>query len=198
VGDKLIFGLFVGLCVLGIVAALFPQTCSPSKNPQAKLEPSRTTTLGMLRLVHGHHPSCEEFVDHEFAMKGKKICVGCAGLIFGAVSASLIAASYFFYDYKYPFYTGYVGLVFVFLGLMHIPLFRVRILVLRFVFNALFVIGFAFLIVAVDGVGSSSIDLITIGLFINWIYTRIQVSRWDHDSICLSCGQKCEDYVLNV
>ena len=53
------------------------------------------------------------------------------------------------------------------------------------------VAGFALLLVVVDEIGSLELDLIFIGLCVFWMFTRIQLSSWDHERICSGCGYRC-------
>ena len=86
---------------------------------------------------------------------------------------------------------GLLGLAFIILGLLYIPVLKNLPISLRSVINALFVVGFPLTLMVVDGVGNMEIALITIGFFVFWMYTRIQLSQWGHSKICDGCDEPC-------
>lgn len=195
-GGLLAWAVFSSICVLGAAATVFPHHCSLSIALPDNLDESRFTVLKGVRFVHGHHPACGEFGGHELAFRGKSFCAGCTGLLIGSVSAVALATLYFVYDHRLPTVSGYFGLVFVILGLLYnIPLEGGPPL-LRTALNVLFVIGFALILVSVDGAGDIGVDLFAIGLFVYWMFTRIQISRWRHDRICRGCDEPCEKKVV--
>ena len=191
-GKLLVWTVFSLLCLLGAMATFFPHHCSPSVILPEDLDQSRFTTLKGVRLVHGHHPTCGKFGDHEFNIGLKTFCAGCAGLFMGAVAGLSVATLYFVHHQSLPTSSGYIGLGFVILGLLYIPFFKAGFTMIRTVLNALFVLGFALVLVAVDGVGSLVLDLIVIGLCSYWMFTRIQLSRMSHDIICDGCDEACD------
>ena len=186
-----IWSLFSALCILGSSATLFPHICLRSDRRPEELDPSRISNLFGIRVVHGHHPRCGEFQGHELLVNDKTFCAGCIGLLLGASTALILSTLHFFSGFTYPWATSFVGLGCVVLGLLHIPLLRTSILILRTAFNLALVAGFALLLVGVDEIGSLELDLIAIGLCVFWMFTRIQLSSWDHERICRGCGYRC-------
>lgn len=189
----LVWAVFSALCILGAIATLFPHHCSSSISLPEGLDPSRYTSLGGVRLVHGHHPRCGGFEDHEFTFRGKTFCAGCTGLLIGAISSLSLAAVHFLFNYRIPAMVGYIGLGLVSLGLLYIPLVKNKTPPLRTAVNASFVLGFAILLSAIDGVGNLIFDVIVIGLCVQWMSTRIQLSRWSHGVVCGGCDEPCEE-----
>jgi hypothetical protein len=191
-GGVLVWAVFSVMCLLGAVATLFPHRCSSSVNVPSDLDESRYTMLMGIRLVHGHHPGCGKFGGHELVLNGKTFCAGCTGLFAGAIAALSTATLYFIFDYRPPALAGYVGLGFVVLGLLYNILLKEGPPFVRTALNFLFVLGFALILVAVDGVGDPGLDLFAIGLCTYWMFTRIQLSRWSHDRICGACDEDCD------
>ncbi len=190
------WAVFSTICLLGAVATLFPHYCNPSLILPDDLEPSRITILKGVRFVHGHHPTCGRFDGHEFVIGGKTYCAGCTGLLVGALSSFSVATINYFYHYRPPAVSGYIGLGFVALGLLYIPILKAETPLLRATFNALFVLGFALVLVAVNSAGNAGFELIVIGLSSYWMLTRIQLSRWSHDATCGACDEVCDKKVV--
>lgn len=191
----LVWSVFTSLCVLGAFATLFPHRCSPSISLSESLEPQRYTLFMGIRLVHGHHPACGHFRDHEIILRRKTFCAGCTGLLVGAVASIIFAILYFVYNFRLPAVSGYLGLGFVVLGLVFIPLVKTR-PVFRSGINALFVLGFSLVLISVDRMGNLGFDLVVIGLCVYWIFTRIQLSRWSHDTVCGGCDEPCDEKMV--
>jgi 4-hydroxybenzoate polyprenyltransferase len=84
-----------------------------------------------------------------------------------------------------------LGLVFIIFGLLYIPVMKNLPNVLRTVINAIFVVGFSLALMVVDGIGNTEMALTTIGFFVFWMYTRIQLSQWNHSLICDGCDEQC-------
>ena len=84
-----------------------------------------------------------------------------------------------------------LGLAFVTLGLLYIPVLKNLPTGLRTAVNAIFVVGFTLTLMVVVGVGNAEMALITIGFFVFWMYTRIQLSQWRHNVICDGCDEHC-------
>jgi hypothetical protein len=199
----LIFGLIGSL---GLIAVLSPKECSKifyhrkerdSLGRQHNYQESHVASSGTsfilgLKIVHGHHPSCERFSSHEFRIRDKTFCTGCTGLLLGA-SISLLGAPIYFSNDSFvpPFLVG-IGLLGVALGLL-LPLFNLQRIVLRLSLNALFVFGVFLMLIGIDSlVQSLFIDLFLILSSIFWLLTRMSLSQWNHKRICHECKNKCE------
>jgi hypothetical protein len=187
-----IWTLFSTLCLLGASATLFPHLCGHVKSPLEALGPSRITTFQGILIVHGHHPLCGEFQCHEITINGKTFCASCVGLLLGAITAIFLATHHFIYRITYTMSASLIGLGFIILGLLYIPFLKTFSPVLRSLFNWAFVVGFALLLVGIDKIGILEYDMIAVGMFVFWMFTRIQMSRWDHGRVCLACGYRCD------
>ena len=190
-GNIYIWSIFTALLVLGAAATFFPRRCSRSIVNTEDLDPSRYTSISGVRLIHGHHSLCGQFTGHEFTVTGKSICAGCLGLFIGATSSLMLSAVYLMFNPVIPLGVGMLGLAFVTLGLLYIPFLKNLPTGLRTVVNAIFVVGFALTLMVVVGVGNVEMALITIGFFVFWMYTRIQLSQWRHNVICDGCDEQC-------
>lgn len=187
-----VFLLFTLICLLGAIATVLPHICGHRNLPNT-LDPIRYTNFWGVRLVHGHHRLCGEFKNHEIEYNGKTICAACLGLLIGAIIATTISFHHFMLGINYPQTAGYLGLLFTFLGLIYIPILKPENPLLRTFYNALFVAGFALILVVVDNSGSISYDYLIIGLSLFWMYTRINFSSWGHNQICNNCENHCKN-----
>ena len=187
-----VFLLFTSVCVLGAVATVLPHKCGHKGLPNT-LDPVRYTDYMGVRFIHGHHKLCGGFKNHEIEFKGKSICAACLGLLIGVIIAWSISFHHFILGFNYPQTTGYLGLLFTFLGLVYIPLLKPENPLLRTLYNSLFVVGFALILVVVDNKGVSANDYLIIGLSLFWMYSRIQFSSWGHNQICNHCDNPCDN-----
>ncbi len=190
-GNIYVWSIFVVLLMLGAAATFFPHICSRSIVSTEDLDPSRYTSISGVRLIHGHHMLCGRFADHELTVAGKSICAGCLGLLIGATSSLLLSAVYLLFNPAIPWGVGMLGLAFITLGLLYIPVLKNLPIGLRTAVNAFFVVGFALTLMVVVGVGNAEMALITIAFFVFWMYTRIQLSQWSHNVICDGCDEPC-------
>lgn len=184
--------IFSILCLLGAIATLFPHRCSPYITLSEKVASSRYSDLGTIRIVHGHHPICDRFEKHEFRIREKFFCSSCMGLLIGSITSFLISTLHYIYKLVLPDIFGFFSLIFIVSGLFYIPLIKVKPL-FRFIFNALFVIGFSLILVVMDKRNNFFLDLIIVCLSIFWMMTRIQLSRWSYHKICANCEQECKE-----
>ncbi len=115
------------------------------------------------------------------------------GILIGVCTALVITTLHFIFDVTFPSATAYIGLICVVAGLLFIPLKKTDTPLLHSGFHLALVAGFSLVIVVVDGLGSFEYDLLVLSLCIFWMYTRIQLSKWDHGRICEVCGFKCEE-----
>ena len=191
-GNLAAWAIFSILCILGGTATLFPRTCSHTTRSPEDLEPSRYTTIAGIRLIHGHHATCESFSGHELELGEKTYCAACTGLLIGAIIALAVATLGLVYGITLPPIAGYLGLALVLLGLIYNPLLKITDPILRTLINALFVPGFSLILVAADGQGNPGLDLLVIALSVYWMYTRIQLSSLNHDEICDGCEAPCD------
>jgi hypothetical protein len=174
---RLVFAL---ICILGIVAGLFPRFLSFSKAERRDGEG-----------VAGHHPDCGFFNGHSLKIMGSIRCAGCMGLVVGAI-ISLFGLS----SGSYPASFGieavfWGGVLFVALGLaqhfidmgngwVHLLL------------NTFFVIGAWLLFDSVQFLGlGAGVQVYFLASTVFWIWARIRASQWTHVYVCRGCPIKC-------
>ena len=207
---KPLIGSIYGLiCALGMWAAFSPKKCSrmfshqkeaihmeSGGSPGGDIDAEGTSHFLGLRIVHGHHPSCERFSSHEFRVGKKTFCIGCMGLFTGATAALVGTIAFFFAHWsvgQHGLFLTSLGVLGVALALLQFPLLNTQRPYLRFSLNAFFVLGTFLIIVGMDSlVRSGAIDLFFLLASVFWLLTRIALSQWDHERICRACGLPCE------
>ncbi len=175
--------LFTFVALLGIVAALRPDLCL---HRRVSDDPSRVSTLLGLRLIHGYHPLCDGFRGHEIWVGDKTLCAGCLGLVVGI----LISLAFIVLGSNPLSAFPLSGLILVSIGLLH-PLIRGRPPHLRLLLNAILPVGFALTLLSACGVGGLTLGLLALGFSLLWMITRVELSRWEHEVVCLNCGEPC-------
>lgn len=204
-----IIGLIYTLvCLLGMLAVFFPRRCSRLFNHENRTIDTRklrdssnskratqdTSLVFGLEIVHGHHPRCEDFSDHEIRIGNKTFCAGCLGLSFGALVSLAVTGLYFFGGWqigKGSFLAVVTGILAVAFGLLQLPTIRIRGLP-RLVPNVFLVIGTTLILIGVDALGNSVfLDSFLLVSSIFWLWTKMSISHRDHMRICKACGFEC-------
>jgi hypothetical protein len=201
--------IFCIICIFGILAALFPKQCSTTFHDKKdtnfekslsikcrKNQFKKNSTIFNIKIVHGHHTMCKEFSHHEFQILDKTFCLGCYGLLSGALLSLSAMISYLFglwlineYTFNFLVWFGIMG---VNLGLTKPLLARLKQRMIRYLVEILFVFSIFVLLVTVDlALKNMMTDFYLILLSLYWLWTKITVTRWDHDKICSICGYKC-------
>ena len=182
-----IFGI---LCFLGVLAVIFPTTCSRLLEPQKQNSvPSSTTYNSQERSISlkGHHPACGNYSAHVFQLLGKTCCAACVGLLFGGFFALVGSIFYFFVGLTvsdYSLILVVLGSVGIMIGLFQFA-FKGP---FRLLANTLFVVSTLLVLISVDSVvGGLFFDLFVLCLIVFWLFTRISLSKWDHKRICSGC-----------
>jgi len=189
----LVGSLFTALCMIGIIAAFLPQTCSAAldhhgpKNQtvDAQKRPDKKVTR------RAHHPDCGRFASHTVRICNKTGCAACLGLAIGASIALAGTAMYFFFGVdlvQANLNVLFAGQIAVAFGLGQ---FKLRGFT-RLVLNSIFVLGAFFTLVEIDTFTENVIaDIYLLAIIVVWIFTRILLSQWDHDRICRACTERC-------
>lgn len=187
---KPFFGsLFCIECTLGIFAGIFPSRCSGFLH--FNITQSINPITDGKKMLLGHHPSCGRFSTHIINLRGKVLCAGCTGLIFGAILSLLGAVLYFFLDFSIaldPFFPLWLGVTGVCSGLLQYHLFNWGGNIVHLLINVYFVFGAILFLIAIDSITKNWItELYFVVLTILWIITRIKLSQADHKRICTVC-----------
>jgi len=199
---KPVVGLVFGLvCVLGSLATVFPDTCSRGFGSVKKksrggwvhfsFKKGGSGSVGASAVLRGHHPTCAVFSSHVFRLHGRVLCATCSGLLLGGALSLVGVVVYFFVGFSVGgsvLLLGFVGLAGVAVGLLQSVLFRVRWSFVRVLSGLVFAVGALLVLVAVDGlVGDLFLDVFVVLLSVFWIFTRVSLSRWEHDGMCSMC-----------
>ena len=185
---------FIAVCVLGLVAALFPSSCSAV--PRAR---KSNTQNGFVSNMHkesfrAHHPACENYRTHILHVGNRELCATCSGLAVGAVVAVIGACWYFFgiFSAGMPSVLVLIGAVGVALGLLQSALPEFSNGSARFFASVFFVVGAFLMLISVDeSLESTFVDLFLVTLSLLWIATKIALSRRDHQRTCSQCSKFC-------
>lgn len=173
--------IFLLICLLGILAALYPSKCLKL----FKIETVQEYECQNKSLKNvGHHPDCGEFDDHIFMYHNKKYCLGCSGLITGAVMAILTCILYLIYGGIGTYF--YLGVLLVLCSLLQM-IFNIKIKLAKFLSNLALVWGSSLILVGF--IDSSNVFLCVYFLFliVVWIFTRTEISKRNHNLICKIC-----------
>ena len=182
--------VFSIICILGSFSALFPKQCS--KAFHFRREKTNFASHKASATSKGHHPDCQEFSAHVIHLSGYTLCAACTGLLLGALIALIGTFFYFFRGW----HLGEMGFLVVLIGSVELALgfFQLKFRgFVRLMLNALFVVGAFLILVGIDELTRSlSADLFITLLIVFWLFTRIQLSKWDHQRICGNCKSPCD------
>jgi len=199
--EPLVGSAFGIVCLLGILAVFFPNTCSKFFNIEKK-EKRQKTLLGFTHRnkstsdraslpLRGHHPTCGRFSAHVFGLGGRVFCATCSGLFLGAIVVLGGVAVYFFGNWQIEqnaFLLVLVGVAGVTLGLLQSPLQILQHGSIRLFSSFYFVVGTFLILVGIEELTrNTSLDLFLVVLSVFWLATRIQLSQWDHERTCSKC-----------
>jgi len=184
---------FAGVCILGILAVLFPSTCSRSfvAGRKEKGDHSRISHATASTLL-GHHPQCSGYSAHVFSVGRRVFCATCSGLFLGAFFALLGVGAFFFGNWQIRHNAAsavVVGVVGVSLGLLQSSLPTLQKGVVRLFTGAFFVVGTFLILLGIEELTHNvSLDLFIVALSVFWLVTRISLSQRDHERICSRCN----------
>ena len=182
--------VFALICLLGIIAVLYPEKCSKifDSPKNSKLTTTHTDNGNSCAVMQGHHPNCGGFSSHVINIGEHHLCAACTGLSVGAIMALVGTVLYFFMNWsvgEYVLFTVLLGVSGVALGFLQL---RSKGIV-RLALNICFVFGAFLVLIGIDeSVGSVFLDLFFVALIVFWILTRILLSQWDHRRICRRCN----------
>jgi len=203
----LLLSVFLVICLLGMLAAVYPTKCvhifNFKKDFKIHRPHSRVKTESHNNIVkyEGHHPDCGKFGSHVFIIYGKKYCAGCTGLFLGGIIAVIGTLIYYF-----GYYSGYlrifngqvvfwIGFFVVLFSLIQMIFINLNNNVIKFSSNLLLVLGSFLILIGIDTIrGNISLEIYFLVLVLFWILTRIRISQNNHNTTCLECGQASACY----
>jgi hypothetical protein len=184
---------FTAVCILGIIAALFPSSCSAIPTFGKDIGHGQLKSDVHETILQAHHPSCDNYSTHILNVGNKRFCATCSGLLTGAIIALFANLTYFFAgsqlgDLSTLVWIGSAGVV---LGLLQSGFPRVGGGLTRFFASIVFVLGTCLMFVSIDSaVGSIAVDLFFVSLSVLWILTKIALSQRDHKLTCSKCSSE--------
>jgi len=189
--------IFVIICLLGILIGVFPSKCLGILHFRIPNVASRKKEQNVSKMTEGkfsgHHPTCHQFKSHVLHLKGKTFCVGCTGLVIGAIISIFGSLLYFFLDFyvKYDIFVFLLGFFGVFCGLLQYRIPKMDSSKAHLFLNVTFVLGTFLLLIGVDKITSNFfLELYLLIIILFWIITRIILSQFEHKRICAVCDLK--------
>lgn len=183
-----IFGM---VCILGILAALFPSSCLAISRLWKRNRYDKQTSNMHETTLRAHHPSCVNYSTHVLRIGKINFCATCSGLLVGAIIVLFGTGSYFFGSLSIgdPTILVLIGAAGVALGLLQSALPTFSGGLARFFASISFVVGTFLMLVSIDkAVNNISIDLFFVALSVLLILTKITLSQRDHQRTCSNCS----------
>jgi len=193
---NLVSGAFLASCLLCL-----SMTVSPNWITRALGRPSKTRSRGELgdsaRGFRGHHPDCVKFDNHRLTVGHRNLCSGCFGLTVGALASVALVVPYVI---SVDALKGNFSLALLIGGFCAVSFafteasVKRRVGAAHLMANALMIVGFLSLVVAMTSVGGAVPGLLAVAFSYLWIDTRIELSLWRHSKVCSECPQTCKMY----
>jgi hypothetical protein len=183
---------FAAVCVTGIFAVLYPNSCSRILGFEKRDRNDRSPRRAHELALRGHHPTCEGYSSHVLCIGERRFCATCSGLLVGAIVVLVGIGLYFFGNLRIgdpPFILVSVGAVGLALGLFYPLMPRFRSGFIRFLASIPFAVGSFLILVSIEeAAANTSIDLFFVALSVLWIFTRVSLSQWEHQRTCSQCS----------
>jgi hypothetical protein len=182
---------FAAVCILGIVAALFPSSCSAIPTIGKGIGHGQMKSNVHETILRVHHPSCENYSTHILKVGNMRFCATCFGLLTGAIIALFATFIYFFAGSQLgdPSTLVWIGSAGVVLGLLQSGFPKLGDGLIRFFASTVFVLGTFLMFASIDSAaGSIAVDLFFVALSVLWILTKIALSQRDHKLTCSKCS----------
>lgn len=195
--DKLLVGLvFIFCCLIGLSLAFKPNWLRNVIRPDIQGPKHINNTKNRAR--YGHHPVCEQFINHTIKFKNKILCAGCTGLAIGSIISIVLMAIYFVFFNEIP---RTILLIFIIFGMILIAINFIEVIItikntgIHIVSNMSLVLGFFLVVVGMFQLtGVIIYGMFGIIISFLWLDTRIQLSKWRHNRQCSNCIEQCKAY----
>jgi hypothetical protein len=181
------------VCVLGILAVLYPASCAGIAGLKKQGETMHSFHKARVRVLRGHHATCERYSTHVMHVGDSVFCSSCSGLFVGAVIVLVCIGLFFFSGLRLsaqPFVPVLVGVVGVTAALLY-PFVPVKFQngSTRFLVGVLLAVGSFLVLAGVDAAAESlSVDLFFVVLSVLWLATKMSLSQWEHRKTCALCS----------
>ena len=83
----LIGSIFSVLCIMGIIASIYPSSCSSVFSHERNPKHNETEEKLHPPPLQGHHPTCGNYTAHILKINSRVLCATCTGFSFGAIVA---------------------------------------------------------------------------------------------------------------
>ena len=196
--------VFMGICLLGGLAALLPSKCSKLTLHKQLDDKNQLKKVGTIQddqkaiVYEGHHPSCGKFIPHVLKIRNKAYCAGCSGLLTGALIAifgSLAYAVNVFAVHAGGIFVFWFGFSAVLLGLLQYAKPLMSVSWVHFILNVLLVVGSFFILIGViETNGTVLVEMYFLVTTMYWILARIVLSDLEHQRICKMCASSLCGY----
>jgi hypothetical protein len=188
-------GAFISSSFVGIAIALKPnilkggtghatKTISSSKNSKVK------------RKTVGHHPDCNKFPGHTISTSSNILCGGCIGLAIGAALAAAAMITFIFVPIEFSKQALWILIIIGFLLVAAVNLEIItyhKSTAVHLSINALMAPGFLLIVIgSFTLTGNKTLGIMALIISFLWLDTRIQFSKWRHNSICKNCNEQCK------
>jgi len=195
--DKLIVGLaFISCCLVGLSMAFKPNRLRKliHGGKQSPKQKSNTTNIDR----QGHHPVCEQFINHTIKFNSKILCAGCTGLAIGSIISIVLMAIYIllFNDISQS-----ILVIIILIGMVLITINFIEVIIsfkntgFHVMSNVFLVLGFSFVVIGIFQLtGAIIYGLFGIIISFLWLDTRIRLSNWRHYTLCTQCSEHCKAY----
>lgn len=174
--------IFIFICLMGMLAAVYPSKC---------LKIFRVETVKEYKCKdkslknRGHHPDCGMFKEHVFTFMDKICCVGCTGLLIGALMAIFTVIIYWFYGAFEIFF--YIGWLVVGFSLLQMIFLKFNNRLFKFLSNLGLVWGSALILVGLLDYSNPLVCVYFLVYIVLLIWARTAVSQDNHELICANC-----------
>jgi hypothetical protein len=145
----------------------------------------------------GHHPNCLQFRNHVIKVKNKKYCAGCLGLSIGSFLSIILIIIYNLINIVYfdmYWYLLMFGLIIILYSFFEMFL-NNKYPWIHLLSNTILIIGFLLILIGtIEKTGEFFYGLISLLVSFLFLKTRIQLSIFNHENICLNCNRTCKIY----
>jgi hypothetical protein len=198
ISDRIIIGIiFIICCLIGISLSIYPGWIKRKLGGTIK-DSAKNINEKPERKRIGHHPDCDRFKSHKISIKDNVYCAGCLGLAIGCLISIILMSIYvtFSCSLSSEFFLFLTIFGFFIIGFVFIEsLVNNKNILTHIISNSLLVLSFLIIIVGITELTRSiSFGIICIVITFLWMDTRIQLSKWNHSTICKKCDKSCKMY----
>jgi hypothetical protein len=188
-------GAFISSSFVGIAVALKPNIL---KGRPSHRNAAHGTSINpkIKRKTLGHHPDCSKFPGHTFKTSSSTLCGGCTGLAVGAALTAAFMTAFIFVPIEFSQQELWIIIIIGFLLVTAVNLEIItyhKSTAVHVSINALMAPGFFLIVIGSFSLtGNKTLGIMALIISFLWLDTRIQFSKWRHNSICKNCNEQCK------